>query len=98
MVDSLTGNIFDIPVNDATTGMGCFSDESVYKYELEFGDENIFFSLSSNLLVTRQCDEFEKQVITYYFFEWDDITKKFKKINTISKPLLLDTLQKRKNK
>lgn len=87
MVDSLTGNILTIPVNNETTTMGCFSDESINKFNLEYGEEKIFFSQSSNLLVARDCDEFDNKTIRFHFFEWNDKTKKFKKIKTINKPI-----------
>ena len=87
MVDSLTGNVFDIPVNDDTSTMACFSDESINKFNLEYGAYKIFFSQTSNLLVTRDCDESGDKIIRFHFFEWNEKIKKFKKFKTISKPI-----------
>lgn len=87
MVDCQNGNILDIPVDDSTSSMSCFSDESIEEFNHKYGDKKIFYTRSSNLLITRECDEFEDKSIKYHFFVFNQATKKFKVLKTISKQL-----------
>jgi len=86
LIDCITGNAFDTPINDGIAFNGCFNEDKLKIYTKYFGDDKVFCRKESNLLVLRSCDEYEQNSIVFHFYLWEEETKQFKllKIEKIS--------------
>jgi hypothetical protein len=71
MVDVNDGKIYEIPLNEENSYRGTYHDNN----------NNIFYKRSSNLFICYSSKASEKDEsnvdLKYYFYKFDDITKKF---------------------
>jgi hypothetical protein len=79
MVDINDGKVYEIPLNE----------ENSYRATYHDNNNNIFFKQSSNLFVcytSKTNDKDENNVnLKYYFYKFDDFTKKFSLLKTMNK-------------